>query len=320
MRYGFAGFILVVVLVVVLGKSSMYVISEGEQAVVLQFGRPVRADTEAGLHFKTPFIQDVQRLEKRLLPWDGDPEPMVTSDKRSIFIDVWARWRIVDPMQFYKRVGTQQNGQQRLDELVDSAVRDVIAKHHLIEAVRTTDNPLEYESEELMKDWADRRERVQDGRLKIERAIKELASRAGAEDLRSNFGMELIDVRIKRINYESSVRDKVYDRMKSERMRIASLYESEAEEERNRILGNTKKELDEIEGDMAQRSAEIRGEADAAVIKITAEAFGKSPEFFEFLRQLEAYEKTLGAGTRLILSTDNDFLSQIHGTKEEGSK
>jgi len=296
----------------------MYVIPEGQQAVVLQFGDPVRADTEAGLHFKLPFVQDVQRLEKRLLPWDGDPEPMVTLDKRSIFIDVWARWRIVDPMQFYVSVRTQRDGQQRLDEMVDSAVRDVIAKHRLIEAVRTTDNPLEYESEELMKDWSDRRERVQTGRLEIEQSIRALASGEGEDDLRSNFGMELVDVRIKRINYEESVRQKVYDRMKSERMRIASLYESEAEEERNRILGNTKKELDEIEGDMEQRSAEIRGEADATVIKITAEAFGKSPEFFEFLRQLEAYQKTLGAGTRLILSTDNDFLSQIHGTDDEG--
>jgi len=314
MKYGPAVFILIVLVALILANSALYVIPEGQQAVVLQFGKPVQERKEAGLYFKTPFIQEVHRLEKRLLPWDGDAEPMVTQDKRSIFIDVWARWRIIDPMKFYMAVGTVQDGQQRLDELVDSAVRDVIAKNYLLEAVRTTDNALEYESEELKRDWAARRERVRTGRQKIEKEIKELASQ---DDLGKTYGMELVDVHIKRINYERSVRDKVYDRMKSERMRIASLYESEAEEEKNRILGATKKELDQIEGEMEKRSAEIRGEADAVVIKLTAEAYGKSPDFYEFLRQLEAYKNTLGRGTRLILSTDNEFLAQLHGTTKE---
>ncbi len=312
MKTGLAGLIIVVVVVLILANSAMYVIPEGQQAVVLQFGRPVRADTKAGLYFKTPFIQDVHRLEKRLLPWDGDPQNMVTQDKRNIFIDVWARWRIVDPMKFYKAVGTISNGQQRLDELVDSAVRGVIARNRLIDAVRSTDNPLEYESEELKKDWAARRERVTTGRQKIESEIKLLAS----TDLGDTYGMELVDVHIKRINYIKSVRDKVYERMRSERTRIARLYQSEAEEEENRILGQTKKELDEIEGEREKRSAEIMGDADAAVIKITAEAYGKSPEFYEFLRQLEAYKRTMARGTRLILSTDNKFLKQFHGTTE----
>jgi membrane protease subunit HflC len=312
MKTGLVGLIIVVVVLLILANSAMYVIPEGQQAVVLQFGRPVRADTTAGLYFKTPFIQDVHRLEKRLLPWDGDPQNMVTQDKRNIFIDVWARWRIVDPMKFYKAVGTISNGQQRLDELVDSAVRGVIARNRLIDAVRSTDNPLEYESEELKKDWAARRERVTTGRQKIESEIKLLASM----DLGDTYGMELVAVHIKRINYIKSVREKVYERMRSERTRIARLYQSEAEEEENRILGQTKKELDEIEGEREKRSAEIKGDADAAVIKITAEAYGKSPEFYEFLRQLEAYKKTMGRGTRLILSTDNKFLKQIHGTIE----
>ncbi|MHC4698687.1 MAG: protease modulator HflC [Planctomycetota bacterium] len=305
-----AAIILIVVVVLILTKSTIYVIPEGQQAVITQFGKPVRAVTEAGPYLRIPFVQEVNRLEKRLLPWDGEPQDMPTKDKRRIFIDVWARWRIVDPMNFFITVRTEQRGQQRLDELVDSSVRALIAKNKLIDAVRTTDDPLQYESEELEKDWSARRERVTTGRLKIEKEIKEIAS----EDLRETYGMELVEIHIKRINYIKSVREKVYERMRSERMRIASLYESEAKEEENRILGRTRKELDDIEGDMLKRSAEIRGEADAKVIEITAKAFGKSPKFYEFLRQLEAYKKTLGQGTRLVLSTENEFLRQLHGS------
>lgn len=309
MKVGIIGVIIVVLVLLILASSALYVVPEGRQVVVLQFGRPVRADVDAGLYYKTPFIQDIHQFEKRLLPWDGDPQNMVTQDKRNIFIDVWARWRITDPMRFYKAVGTVQNGQQRLDELVDSAVRAVIAKNRLIDAVRTTDDPLEYESEELRKDWASRRERVTTGRQKIEDEIKEIAS----EGLGETYGMELADVHIKRINYIQSVREKVYERMRSERTRIARLYQSEAEEEENRIIGQTKKELDQIQGEMEQRSAEIRGTADAAVIAITAGAYGQAPEFYEFLRRLEAYEKTLGRGTKFVFSTDNEFLKDLHG-------
>lgn len=304
------------VVVIIVGRSAIYVIPEGQQAVVTEFGKPVKAVTEAGPYWKIPFIQEVNRLEKRLLPWDGDPQNMPTKDKRRIFIDVWARWRIVDPMQFFKAVGTEVNGQHRLDELVDSAVRGVIAKNNLIDTVRTTDDLLQYESEELEKDWAARRERVTTGRRQIEQEIKNIASQGILE----TYGMELVDVHIKRINYLKSVREKVYERMRSERMRIASLFESEAQEQKNRILGQTRKELDEIEGEMEKRSAEIRGAADARVIAITARAFGKSPKFYEFVRHLDAYKKTLGKGTRLVLSTDSQFLRRFHGTAERESE
>ena len=178
---------LVTILIVLLGgllviNSSMYVVPEGQQAVVTQFGRPVKSVTEAGLQFKTPFIQEVHRIEKRLLPWDGEPQDMPTRDKRRIAIDVWARWRIVDPMKFYKVVGTQRSAQQRLDEAVDSAIRAVIAKNNLIDAVRTSDKALEYESKELEKDWSERRERVATGRRMIEKETQEVASR-GLEEL-----------------------------------------------------------------------------------------------------------------------------------------
>jgi membrane protease subunit HflC len=299
--------LLLIIVAAVLAGGSLYIVQEGEQAVITQFGRPVRVVTEAGLNVKTPFIQKVNRLEKRLLPWDGAPEDMQTRDKKRIFIDVWARWRIVEPMTFFQAVRTERRGYGILDELVDSAVRDVVAANNLIEAVRSTNDELRYESEELAKEAAARREMIETGRAKMEDRILKAAS----VDLKKQYGMELTEVHIKRINYVETVRQTVYDRMRSERMRIAQLFQSEAEEEKNRILGLTRKELDQIEGEMEQKSAEIRGEADAEVIAIAAEAFSKSPEFYEFLRRLELYKLTLGQRTHLVLSTDNELLGEL---------
>jgi len=302
--------IILAVVAVVLLEASAFTVNEAEQVVITQFGEPKRIVTESGLHFKSPFVQEVHRLEKRLLPWDGDPDKMTTKDKKSIFIDVWARWRITDPMTFFKRVRTIKLGMGYLDDVIDSAVRDVVAGNNLIECVRSTNEPLHYETEEFEEDQAETQERITLGRQKLEEQMVAQVRRA---DLSAQYGMEVADVHIKRVNYVPSVRERVYERMISERTRIAKLFESEAEEERNRILGNTRKELDEIEGDMEQRSAEIRGEADAAVIKIYAEAIDRDLEFFEFLRRLEAYEATLRSDTRLILSTDNEFLKLLRG-------
>ncbi len=310
---GLTGVVVIVVLLLVLIKASVFTISPAEQAIITQFGEIKRSVGETGLHFKTPFIQQVHRLEKRLLPWDGAAENMVTKDKKSIFIDVWARWHIVDAARFYQACRTVNGGQKIMDDLVDSSVRDVVAAHNLIECVRSTNEPLEYELEELEADREREQEMIQVGRGQLEQAI--LASVRAATDLKDTYGMEVTDVRIKRVSYVPNVRDRVHERMKSERTRIASLFESEAQEERNRILGNTKKELDEIEGDREQRSAEIRGAADAEVIKIYADSLSQDPEFFEFVRQLEAYKNTLGSGTRLILSTDNEFLRRLRGAE-----
>ena len=297
---------LVVLVILVIGLSaSMYVVEEGTQVVVTQFGKPVAAVTEAGLRFKTPFIQEVHYLEKRLLPWDGALESMQTLDKKRIDIDVWARWRIIDPKTFFEKVRTEQRGQQILDNLVDSAVRDVVAGHLLIDVVRNSNKELEYkdEGEELERSAG---ERVTKGRDVVEQTILDKV------DLKE-YGMELIKVRIKRVNYVASVRQKVYERMISERMRIARRWDSEAKQEENIILGQTAKELDLIQGEMQKRSAEIRGAADAEVIKLTAEAYGKSPEFFAFLRQLEVFKNTLGPDTRLILGTDNPLFGLLKG-------
>ena len=293
MILGIAGFVL---------NSSAYVVEEGKQVIVTQFGKPVDDVREAGLHFKAPFIQEAYYLEKRLLPWDGAPESMQTKDKKRIDIDVWARWRIHDLMTFFLKVRNEERGQKILDDLVDSAVRDVVARHNLIDVVRKSNSELIYETEELERTAADRV--VGKGRDDVEDEILH------GVDL-SEYGMELVKVRIKRVNYVASVRATVYDRMISERARIAKLYDSEAQEEKNRILGQTHKQLDQIEGEMAQKAAEIRGVADAQVIQLTAEAYGRSPEFYEFLRRLEVLKETLDGDTRLILSTESDLFRML---------
>ncbi len=299
---------ILVVVGAIFAKASMYVVQEGQQAVITQFGDPVKVVTESGLNFKTPFIQKVHRLEKRLLPWDGAPENMQTRDKKRIFIDVWARWKIVNPMKFFQAVRTEQGGQKILDDLVGSAVRDVVASHNLIEVVRSSNRELIYESEERAKDAAAGRDVIEVGRAKMEAQILQVAN---DNNPREQYGIELTVVHVKRINYIESVRKAVYKRMQSERLRIAQLFKSEAQQRQNIILGEMQEELEGITGEMQQKVAEIRGEADAQVIKIAAEGYSKSPEFYEFLRSLEAYKKTLRRGTRLILSSDNKFFRQL---------
>ena len=296
------GILLILAVAAILTYSSAYVVQEGKQVVITQFGKPVGAVEEPGLYFKTPFIQEVHELEKRFLPWDGAPESMQTRDKKRIDIDVWARWRIVEPTTFFERLRTEQRGQKVLDDLVDSAVRDVVARHKLIDVVRKSNSELVYEIEQLER--TDPEKVLGNGRDDVEDEILR------GVDLKE-YGMELSKVRIKRVNYVESVRRAVYERMISERLRIARLYESEAQEEKNRILGQTQKELDEIQGEMEQKSAEIRGAADAQVIQLTAEAYGRSPTFYGFLRRLEAYKKALRGDTRLILSTDSDLFRML---------
>ncbi len=308
--------LIALVIAVVVLYASAYVVEEGKQAVVTQFGRPVRFVVDAGLYFKTPFVQEVHLLEKRWLPWDGAAENMQTHDKKRIYIDVWARWRISDAEKFFKAVRTERKGQQILDNLVNSAVRNVVAKNNLIDVVRSTNEELVYESEEMteMARSADAtRDVVDTGRAEMEDEILQ----GVISDLQKNdYGMELWAVRVKRVNYEDSVKQTVYERMRSERQRIAKLFESEAEEEKHRIEGLTREDLDEIEGEMEQQSAEIRGEADAEVIRLTAEAYGKSPEFYAFLRRLEVFKKTLGHDTRLIFTTDSDLFKLLKETTE----
>jgi modulator of FtsH protease HflC len=305
-----SGLVVTLVLGVIVLIASTFVVEEGQQVIVTQFGKPVSIVQTAGLHFKTPFIQEAYYLEKRLLPWDGSPESMQTKDKKRIDIDVWARWRISDPMTFFMTVRNENGGQKILDDLVDSEVRDVVARHNLIDVVRKSNDELVYETQELERTEADIV--AGNGRDDVEQEI------LSGVDLKG-YGMELIKVRIKRVNYVASVRVTVYERMISERLKIARLYESEAVEEQNGILGQTQKELDQIEGEMDQKSAEIRGAADAQVIQMTAEAYGQSPEFYEFLRRLEVLKMTLNQNTRLILSTQSDLLQMLNHPGDSAS-
>ncbi len=308
--------IVIVVLAVILIQASVFTVNEWEQVIITQFGRPQRVVTEPGLAVRTPFIQKVHRIEKRLIPWDGDPENMTTKDKKTIFVDFWARWRIVDPQKFFVDVKTIRGGQMILDGLVDSAVRDVVARYNLIECVRSTNEPLEYADETLLEGGEREQEQIVAGRATLE---EQMLVSVNEQDLRTEYGIEVSGVHIKRVNYIESVRKDVYERMKSERDRIAQLLNSEAQEEYNRIMGNTRKELDEIQGEMEQRSAEIRGAADAEVINIYADALSRDPEFFEFLRRLDAYKQTFGPTSRLILSTDSDLLELLKGDVIEGN-
>ena len=309
-----------VLLAGILLSSGLYVVSEGKQAVVTQFGRPVRTATEPGIYFKMPFTQQATLLEKRILPWDGNAESMQTGDKKRIFIDVWARWRITDAQVFYQAVRSERNGQKILDDLVDSAVRDVVAQNNLIDVVRSSNESLEtLEDEEAQRLKAiamgstkkDDGDVVKTGREKMEVKILKSVKQDLSEN---NYGMELVDVHFKRVNYIESVKETVYGRMQSERFVIAKLLESEAEEEGSKIQGAMLKELGTIEGEMKQKSVETRGRADAEVIQLTAEAYGSTPgalEFYQFLRQLDIYKQSMGPGTRLILSTDSDLMRML---------
>jgi len=302
-------FVVILIPVAIILYLSTFVVPEGKQVVITQFEKPVSFISEPGLNFRIPLLQSVKTLEKRILPWDGAPENMQTRDTKRIFVDCWARWKIVDLKTFYTNVRTEANGQKFLDDVVDSAVRDVVAKHNLIDLVRTTDTPLEYESDELER-RATSRDKVRSGREKIEKEILAVAGQSLAKE----FGIELVTVHLKRVKYSDKVRTTVYERMRSERELVADLFKSEAEEERNRIKGMTSKELDIIEGETKQKSAEIRGSADAEVIRMTAEAYGKAPEFFEFLQRLEMYKKALKSDTNLVLSTDSEMFGLFKST------
>lgn len=303
-----AAVVVAAVLAVVLVSAGLYSVSEMEYAVVTQFGRPVRTVTEAGLCWKNPFTQQVNRIEKRVLAWDGEPNDVLTQDKKNIFIDTWARWQVVDPGQFYISLeGRVSQGQKKLDDIVDGVVRDVIGRYELYELVRSTDRPLQYEIEDMEVDQREQQPQVKVGREKI---VQEILQQAGA-DLEKDFGIRLLDVRIKRVNYIQAVRQSIYDRMISERSRISSRFLSEAEEQQNIILGDMQKELAVIEGEAAKQQSEVRGEADAKAIEVYAQAISQAPEFYEFLRTLQAYEKMFDKNTLVILSTDSQLLKLL---------
>ena len=312
-----AGVVVAALVLFVVLSSAMYTVSETQQVIITQFGKPVGEPvTEAGLHFKLPFIQEVNRIDKRILEWDGSRTEMPTKDKLYISVDTFGRWRITDPLEYFRRLRDERSAQSRLEDILGSETRNAIAKHDLIEVIRTTKDrvPLRDESLAEIREGAGQigvLQPIRKGRKKIEEEIQSAAKTKLAE-----FGIELLDVRFKRINYNPSVVEKIYERMTSERQQIASRFRSEGEGEAAKILGAKERDLSEITSGAYKRVKEIRGEADARATEIYALAYDQSPEareLYEFVKTMETYERVLDTDTTLVFSTANDlfqFLSE----------
>lgn len=302
---------ILVVAVIAVVASSAYVVDKTDQVVVTQFGDPVGEPiTEAGLYFKLPFVQDAHYFDNRFLEWNGDVSEIPTKDKRFIKVDTYARWRIVNPLKFYKRVGNEQRAQSRLDDIIDGATRDAVASNELLEIVRSTNRDpahLKDLKKEEQTDLVD----IKVGRTEIMTNIGEAVNK-DTNDL----GVKVLDVRFKRINYNDEVRKDVYNRMIAERKRIAERYRSEGEGEAADIRGKMEKELEEISSKAERKAEEIRGEADGTVTKIYADAYSKDAEFYEFLRTLETYPKTLDKDSWLMMSTESSFFKYLKQTKK----
>lgn len=286
--------------------SAAFVVTETEQVIITRFGKPVGDPIIApGINFKIPIIEEANFFEKRFLEWDGDPNQMPTKDKRFIWVDAYARWRITDPLLFFQRLRDERGAKSRLDDILDGEVRNAIASHDLVELVRTSNRKPQVDEELTGVDETDLLSEIKSGREKITREIL----KAAAERV-TDLGIELLDLRFKRINYVQEVREKVFDRMIAERKRIADKYRSEGQGEASKILGLKERELKSITSEAFKTSEEIRGKADAAATRIYASAYNRSAEareFYKFLKTMETYESTFGQEDWLILSSDSDF-------------
>jgi membrane protease subunit HflC len=311
------GLLILAVILFILITNSFFKLSESEQAIITQFGKPVGGSIkDAGLHFKIPLIQALHRFEKRILNWDSSADQIPTADKKYIWLDTTARWRITDPLMFYTSVGNVRGAQTRLDDIIDSASRDIVSRYVLVEVVRDSNRILDYQGEisgipdsiktEDEEEVAYVVEEISTGREKLTRMILQRAS-----ELVPQYGIELLDVQVKRLNYIEDVRKKVYERMISERQRIASKYRSEGEGKKAEIVGMKEKELNRIYSEAYRRSETIRGEADAKATKIYADAYRQDPEFYSFLKTLDVYKRTMGQNDRVILTTDTELFRYL---------
>ena len=299
------------ILVIITAALSTYIVDETEMVVVTQFGKPVgEAITEPGIYLKVPFVQNVNRFEKRYMEWDGDPNQVPTKDKKFIFVDTYARWQITDPLQFFKRLTNERSAQSRLDDILDGETRNYIAANNIEEAVRTSNrNPVISDtlttSDSLMK--------INVGRQEIQNSILESANKETEE-----LGIVILDFRFKRINYVEEVRQQVYERMKSERYRIADKFRSEGAGQASRINGEKERELKKIQSEAFRAAEEIKGAADSSAAAIYASGYDQSPrsrELYAFLKSMETFENTLNEKTSVILSTDSDLYKYLKSMK-----
>jgi len=302
--------------------NSAYTLNPTEQVIITQFGDPVgNPVVDAGLHFKMPFVQVVNRIPKNILPWDGERNEMPTKDKTYISVDTFGRWRVTDPLEYFRRLRDERSALSRIEDILGSETRDAVANHDLIELIRTDSErkPMRDETLEEMADGAvgdiGKLPPIRIGKRNIEKAIFE-----SSREKLSVFGIELLDVRFKRINYNPSVVEKIYERMVSERQQIAAKFRSEGEGQAARILGNMERELNSINSEAYRTVQETRGKADAEATQIYARAYGQNPQasvLYEFLKSLEMYEQVIGGKSTLVLSTDSDlfkFLKRADGS------
>jgi len=307
--------IIIIIVVILIGIfSAAYTVDETKQVVITQFGRAIGEPIkDPGLHFKVPVFQKANYFPKNLLEWDGDPGQIPTLDKTFIYVDTFARWKIVNPLIFFETVCNETGALGRLDDIIDSAVRNFVTSFPLIETVRKTNRELDtFEvGVDQVKDTSPLGE-VTMGREKITKGIMEQAQPKLAE-----FGIELVDVQIKRLNYVEQVQKSVYDRMIAERKQIAEKFRSEGKGEARKIEGDMEKELKQITSEAYKTAEEVKGKADAEATLIYAQAYGKDPEFYSFVQTLNIYKEAMDKESTLVLSTESDFLRFFKGYKAD---
>jgi membrane protease subunit HflC len=304
--------ILVFVVIIVL-VDSIYVVSETNQVIITQFGEPIGdAVTAPGLHIKVPFIQKTNYFEKRWLEWDGEANQLPTKDKKYIWVDTYARWRIMDPLLYFQRVRDERGAQTRIDDIIDGQTRNAVANYDLNEIVRSSNREFEVTEESavlLDSQYVVAETKV--GREKIAQIILEESSKITPE-----FGIELKDVQIKRVNYVEEVQQDVFARMIAERQRIAAKYRSEGDGRSAEIRGQKERELKRIQSEAYRTAQEIKGKADAEATKIYADAYNLDPEFYQFMKTLETYRVIMDKQTWMLLSTDAEFLKYLKSTRQ----
>ena len=312
MNKNFPIVVIVVAALVFVGVNSAFVIDQAEQGIIVQFGEPIgEVIDEPGLHWRVPFIQEVRRFDRRLLAWDGDVSQIPTLGREFIVVDTTARWRIADPLQFLRSVRDESGARARLDDIIDSVARDIVSGTDLEEIVRSADwsvDVSELAAEEVTALAETDLERPKKGRAVLEQDMF-----AGASRLMPGLGIELVDVRIKRINYIESVRTQVETRMISERQSIAARFRSEGQGRSQEILGGMERDLRRIRSEAERTAQEIRGTADAEATKIYGEAFGEDPEFYAFFKTLESYD-ALGDNMTLMIDADSEFFRYLEST------
>ena len=299
---GIFAFLLIIVLV-----DAIYVVSETDQVIITQFGDPKGgAITAPGLHMKLPFIQKTNYFEKRWLEWDGDANQLPTKDKKYVWVDTYARWRVKDPLLYFQRVRDERGAQTRIDDIIDGQTRNAVASYDINEVVRSTNRKFEQTEETMILEAQDAIPDIVAGRQEIAQIILRESSKITPE-----FGIELIDVQIKRVNYVDEVQERVFERMIAERQRIAAKYRSEGDGSSAEIRGQKERELKRIESEAYRTAQELMGKADAEATNIYAMAYNLDPEFYQFTKTLETYRTIMDKETWLLLSTDAEFLKYL---------